>query len=207
MKNISIFLVRICFVFAILTLLLSQGVDGWHMIKLPLKLVKNKQGSDASMRKIRQYKWHIPTYQGITLGKSKKADVERIFGKPIWLGPPEEKLIPDKSENELWYEYENVGGVKGRTTVILGARSQIAKAILLYYEHITREQVINQYGSGYIKRERTLGPCPSYNEIRKHKPSQKKMYPFFLIYPRLGIYVTVQEDSTVSEIGYLMRCP
>lgn len=151
-------------------------------------------------------KWHIPTYQGLTLGKSMKIDVERRFGKPIWSGAPEEKLTDDPSEDELLYEYENVGGVKGRTTVVLGERTGVVKAIDIYPQQLSMKKVIEQYGKEYIERESSLGPCPSEDEIRNFRPLREREYPIFLVYPQLGMYISVQKDGTVLEIGYLVSC-
>jgi len=165
--------------------------------------INNTTGASSSA----QGEWHTPTYNGLILGQSTKSDVERIFGKPIWSGLPEEELIDD-DEDELLYEYKNVGNVIGQLTVVLGARSKLVKAVDIYpQQSITIRQIVEQYGDKYIERESELGPCPTEMELRNFKPSPKREYPIFRVYPQLGMYIAISSDNTVSHIGYLARCP
>src|ERR1700748_3163983 len=75
-------------------------------------------------------KWRAPTYRGLTLGRSKRADVERAFGRPAWSGHPEDGL-DNPIEKLLSYEYDNVGGFDGRTVVIMDGRSEVVQVIYL----------------------------------------------------------------------------
>ena len=154
-----------------------------------------------------EHKWQAGEYCGLIIGKSTKDEVRKKFGKPVWSGKPEEKLIAAEHEGEIWYEYVNVGGLKGRTTIVVGARSEIVKAVILYPEKMMQTQAIRLYGSEYIERAGKLGPCPTPSEIREFKPPRQTEYPVFLVYAHLGTYVSINEDKTVLEIGYLLRCP
>ena len=154
--------------------------------------------------------WRVPTYQGLKLGKSTKADVERAFGKPVWSGHPIYEEPEGEVEDELLYEYENVGGFNGRTSVYLDARSGVVKAISLYPNYqrpISLEQTIEKYGRGYIERRSKLGPCPTPKEERLYGGAKEREYPAFLVYPQKGLYVSVNRDNRVQEIGFLVRCP
>jgi hypothetical protein len=155
-------------------------------------------------------RWHVPTYEGMTLGKSTRADIERAFGKPIWSGPPIYEEPEGEVKDEILYEYENVGGFYGRTSVYLDVRSGVIKAITLYPNYqrpITLEEAIKLYGGGYIERESGLGPCPTSKELRNYKQKQEREYPVSLIYPHKGMYVSVDRDNKVNHICYLARCP
>jgi hypothetical protein len=170
--------------------------------------VQDSKNTTGSTPQLPQRKWHLPTYLGLVIGKSTKEDVKRRFGKPIWEGPPEEKLIETDSEGELLYEYVNVGDIKGQTTIVLGARTGIVKAIEIYPQQvITLQEVFKRYGNNYIERPSNLGPCPTNEVVRNFKPLKEREYPFFLVYPEEGMYISIQRDSTVLEIGYVMRCP
>ena len=98
--------------------------------------------------------WHVPTYQGLKLGKSTKADVERAFGKPVWSGHPIYEEPEGEVKDELLYEYQNVGGFDGRTSVYLDAHNGVVKAVSLYPSEqrpMSLEQAMEKYGSEYVE--------------------------------------------------------
>ena len=151
--------------------------------------------------------WQVATYNGLILGQSTASEVEQVFGKPLWVGPPEEKLIDDETEEELLYEYTDVGGIKGQTTIVLGARTKIIKAIDIYPKQpVTLRHIVTKYGNEYVQRESKLGPCPTQDEVRNFKPGANREYPLFLVYPHLGMYVSLSETEKISHIGYLANC-
>jgi hypothetical protein len=155
-------------------------------------------------------RWQVPTYRGFKLGKSTKADVERAFGKPVWSGHPIYEEPEGEVKDELLYEYENVGGFDGRTSVYLDARRGVVKAISLYPNYqkpLSFNDAIAQYGNEYTERGSKLGPCPTAKELRGYKPQHGREYPIFLVYPQRGMYVSIDRDNKVQEIGYLLRCP
>lgn len=168
------------------------------------------QSATDSARRTReapQQEGQAPTYQGLAIGKSTSADVERVFGKPIWSGPPEEKLIDDDSEDELLYEYLNVGNVEGQTTIVLGARSRLVKAIDVYpRQPLALQKVIEQYGNQYVERESASAPCLTKGATLNSAPPKPREYPYTLVYPQQGMYVLVSKDRKISHIGFLARC-
>ena len=178
------------------------------MTRMSSRPTQELRGQATPAQQVHQGKWHTPTYLGLTVGKSTKADIERKFGEPVWSGPPEEKLVEADEEEELLYEYLNVGDIVGRTTFVLGARSGVIKAIEIYpQQDVTLQEVIRKYGSSYIERPSNLGPCPTDREVSEFKALKEREYPYFLVYPERGMYISIQKDGTVLEIGYIIRCP
>jgi hypothetical protein len=150
--------------------------------------------------------WKRGTYQGLTPGQSSRQDVEKVFGKPGWEGKPEAEP-GDEPTDDVMYDYKNVGGLKGRTSVIFDARSGLVKVIYLYPQGLTMEQAVAQYGKHYVKRGKGLGACPTADDVREsRRQPPPDEYPIFLVYPQSGLYVTVQSDNTVLEVGYLADC-
>jgi hypothetical protein len=153
-------------------------------------------------------KWRAPTYQGLVLGKSKKANVARTFGKPVWSGHPEDEFDHPVA-SLLSYEYENVGGFEGRTVVMMNRRTGVVESISLsvsYQKPLPLGKALEKYGSDYIERESALGPCPTAKEIRNFKPPAKREYPVFFVYPQKGMYISVEQGNNVREITYMLRC-
>jgi hypothetical protein len=145
----------------------------------------------------------------LTLGKSKRADVERAFGRPAWSGHPEDRL-DNPMENFLSYEYDNVGGFEGRTVVIMGRHSGVVQVIYLYpssQRPLSRSAAVERYGGDYIELESAAGPCPTAKEFRRLKLLTEREYPAFFAYPDKGMYFSVQRDESVLEIGFMLRCP
>ena len=153
--------------------------------------------------------WRAPTYHGLKLGKSKKADVVRAFGKPAWSGHPEDER-DNPVESLLSYEYENVGGFEGRTVVIMDRRTGAVTDISLYPPYqkpLALKRAEEKYGKDYIERDSALGPCPTRRELRNFKPPTVREHPIFLVYPEKGMYVGVDADGNVQGIFYMKRCP
>ena len=154
-------------------------------------------------------KWHVPTYKCLVFGKSNKDEVKRTFGEPAWYGNPEDEYDnPDK--NFISYEYENVGGFEGRTVVIMKTRSGVVTDISLhppYQKPLPLKQALEVYGSEYVERESALGPCPTAKVIRSFKRPERREHPFFLVYPKKGMYIAVDENNNAREIVYMRRCP
>jgi hypothetical protein len=168
---------------------------------------QHRNASNKRAHTVKKRGWHIPTYYGLILGRSNKTDVRRTFGIPVWVGPPESAPLEKSRRGELLYEYEDVGAIKGRTSILLDKRTGLLKGISIYPQHLTLEEVRKQYGINYIERDNALGPCPLERELHNYIPPQAREYPFFLIYPQLGLFVSIQRDSTVLEIGYVSHCP
>ncbi len=154
-------------------------------------------------------KWHVPTYQGLVLGKSRRASLVRKFGKPVWMGHPEDEY-DNPVKSLIKYNFENVGGFKGETWVVMNRRTGVIIDVALYPSEdnrISRQQIVERYGSDFIERDDRLGPCPAAKELRTYKQPEKIEPLMFLVYPRKGMYVTIDYDHTAREIVYLMKCP
>jgi|ERR1051326_8454219 hypothetical protein len=152
--------------------------------------------------------WHVPTYKGIRPGKSKRADVWRAFGKPIWSGHPEDELDAPIM-NLIRDEFENVGGFRGRTSVDVKRRSKIVDSIELRPfddKPFTVEEATARFGKDYLERDDRTGPCPTRIELLASKNQTKSSSTIWRVYPKQGLYLTIQDDK-VSEIVFLTSCP
>ena len=151
-------------------------------------------------------KWVVPTYQGLALGKSKKADVLRLFGKPSAIVHPEDEY-DNPVRSLISFYYYNVGGLQGNTEITMRIKTGVVTTIILYPDDLTFENVIERFGTNYIERDMNLGPCPTAREKKASRPSREKNYPLFLVYPQKGLYVFVGEENKVRAIVYLLSCP
>jgi hypothetical protein len=153
--------------------------------------------------------WRVPTYEGLTLVKSRKADVVRRFGKPKWVFHPEDEY-DNPVKSLISYGYENVGGFEGRTEVVMKARTGVVIGVDLTPAEgrpLPSSDVLEKFGRDYVERGIGLGPCPTPRDIRDYKPVARYEYPAFLVYPQKGVIVMVKEDKNVGSISYALSCP
>ena len=169
------------------------------------------QSSAGVRRKARagSVAWRVPTYKGIELGRSTRADVRRVFGKPDWSGHPEDEYdnpVPSLVRDE----FENVAGFRGRVAVDMRRRDKVVNLIELRPPHDampTFEEFQAEFGGGeYVERPSDLGPCPTRAELRAFRPFPERDRRGFRVYPRKGFFGGV-EEGRVREIVFRMSCP
>jgi len=156
-----------------------------------------------------QQPWQVPTYQGLKLGEATKADVERVFGTPVWSGPfanEDDELLDDADKPEMIYEYENVGNFEGRTTILMDSKTGDVKAIWLYPKQLLLAQAIEQYGKPANERYGDKRPCPLDKEDSQKAPKIENSRLRFLFYPERGMYLLVGKDDSISEIVFQAKC-
>jgi hypothetical protein len=119
------------------------------------------------------HRWRASGYKGLTPGKSTKADVKRAFGKPVWVGHPEDEY-DNPVENMIDYEYENVGGFEGRMAIWMKRRSGVITDILLYPSYakpLPWQKILNELGNDYI--ERAFRPLPDGRRVTSLQASSE----------------------------------
>ena len=153
-------------------------------------------------------KWTVPTYRGLVLGKTDKVQVERILGRPMWSGTPEEAVFEKNRDRELWYEYDGADGSSGRTTVAMNHTGVVVTVLVYPKKAISLSRVLQLYGSCYL--ERRWSPCLTEHELSQipEKDRRRPLLDTFLVYPERGMYLHRGEpDGDIWEIGYLLQCP
>lgn len=152
-------------------------------------------------------KWRTGIYQGLIVGKSKRADVLRIFGKPHskdYLEATEDGLAYDYPV----YMYKDVFGFEGTTNIVI-YRGKVERIFLNppYEKPILREKAVKMYGKDFIERANGLRLCPTANELRNYHPENHRRYPYALVYPDRGLVINIWENDRVTDIAFLKKCP
>ena len=98
--------------------------------------------------------WQRATYRGLTMGKSKMADMLRIFGKPTRV----ERFDEDKSNPEVWYHYDGVWEFPGTLRFIVD-QSRIIRRVDLLPTQLTKEDAIKHFGPDYIETRYDFDSC------------------------------------------------
>jgi len=134
----------------------------------------DQSASDAQTKN--HLAWQTPTYQGLRINKSTKSDVVKAFGAPFYAGPYADD-DDDSVKNGKWpyiiYEYKNVGKFDGRTSVLMDAKTEVVKSILLYQRQMSLTQALDLYGEPVIKLGINASLCPL--DVEKLKEQEKSV--------------------------------
>lgn len=155
------------------------------------KLVKNKP------------EWQAGTYRGLTVGKSKRADVLSVFGQPERVDTPPDQE-PTEPTPEVWYVYPSGGGFLGRLTVVLDERTDVVLGIDVSPEELSKEEAVKHFGKDYILTRYNFDTCLGNEESAPLYESADG--PVLEIeYRHRGIAIAVNQDGRVNTISYVSK--
>ena len=82
-------------------------------------------------------RWHAAIFRGMTVGKSKRADMLRLLGEPKWSrNTPGE----DEEHGTTWNHYERIGEFPGLTNVANDSVTGTITRIEFYPDRLTRRK-------------------------------------------------------------------
>ncbi len=97
--------------------------------------------------------WKNHTFHGITIGKSKKSDLRRLFGILHRIFNPEDEY-DNPILSMISYDYDHLAGFEGRTVFDMKKRDGIILGISLVpaeKKPLDYNWMVSQFGKGYIK--------------------------------------------------------
>jgi len=99
-------------------------------VRLPLILVSlcvilGLTATCVSAQSTKKKKWQPATWKGLIAGKSTRADVLKLLGKPI------RKDFTEPDSPEVWYIYKDVGDFPGEFTVAIDNKTLRVRACSL----------------------------------------------------------------------------
>jgi hypothetical protein len=158
-------------------------------------------------------KWGAGNLRGLIVGKSKRADMLRRFGKPKWTQTkPEdedEREERDKdrdrhkeSRRVTWNNYDGIGEFPGATNIATDTRSSVVTRIDFFPEKLTKDQAIAHFGVGYIITRYDIDECLSDEEHQSFYESPKGSF-LSLEYRARGIAIAIDDHDFVNKIRYV----
>lgn len=146
-------------------------------------------------------RWQAATYKGLTVGRSKRADMLRILGKPKRADIPGGQKRTDPHQ-QVWYIYEEFGEIPGELTVIIDKRSSKILEIYLSPPNLTKEQAIKHFGSDYVMTNYKF--CPGFEDEDAAPIYESSNGPLPTVeYRARGIAFHVNQAEKVDQILYL----
>ncbi len=91
--------------------------------------------------------WRAATYRGLTIGKSTRADMLRVLGKPLSSAPSADQ---DEPQPIIWNDYGMVKGqLFGNLAVEVNSRNNRIVGISISPGDMSGEEAIKYFGDGY----------------------------------------------------------
>ena len=144
--------------------------------------------------------WRPATYRGVTVGKSKVAEMLRAWGKPKWSRTSRREA--DEESQVTWTNYERVGEFPGSTTVVSDTRTGVITRINFYPDRLTKDQAIAHFGSGYIITRYAFDSCLDAEDDERIYESPTG--PLVMVeYRARGIAIYLGYQDLVTRISYL----
>ena len=136
----------------------------------------------------------------MAVGKSRRADMLRAWGKPRWSG---NSRRDDEDERQVtWTNYDKVGEFPGLTTVVSDTRSGIITRINFYPAKLTREEAIAHFGPGSIVTRYAFDSC--LNEEDSEPIYESAIGPLTIVeYRARGIAIYLGLKDMVTRISYV----
>ena len=144
-------------------------------------------------------RWRAATFRGMTVGKSKRADMLLLLGEPKW-----SRNTPGEGEEHgtTWNHYERIGEFPGLTNVANDSRTGTITRIEFYPDRLSKAQAIAHFGRGYVVTRYAFDPCFKDEESESIYESPNGLL-VKVEYRRRGIAVSIGDKDLVTKISYV----
>lgn len=142
-------------------------------------------------------KWLPATYRGLTMGRSTRADMIRVFGKPKF----SEVFVEAGSSPEDWYHYDDAGEFPGEVIVNVDKLTGRILRITLQPKSLLSADATRHFGKDYgLKRYEF---CPGFEEQESAPLYENAKGQFrYIEYRKRGIALALTPMGEVGSITY-----
>lgn len=160
-------------------------------------------------------KWIPGNYKGIEIGKSTRSDLIEKFGKPVWEGEEElegeeedvQKEIERNSGKRLLLEFKDVGGMEGKTSILIGEKDKIVQAVVLYPTMpLKKETLISEYGDDFVEKYTNETICAAVETSRQQDSRRNNDDLEMWVFPKIGMYASFNEAGDIYFLGFSLKC-
>jgi hypothetical protein len=141
--------------------------------------------------------WRAATFRGLTMGKSTRADMLKLLGKPEGVTP-----FVEGEQSGSRYEYKVDGEMPGVIVVVVDQRTDLVLNVELNPGGWSKEQAIKNFGNDYVVTRYGFDDCLGDGESAPLYESPDG--PITRIeYRGRGIAVAVNDQDNVDYIMYV----
>lgn len=144
--------------------------------------------------------WRPARYRGLTMGKSREADLLRILGKQKW----SEAFDENGSDAEVWHHYEAEGEFSGELVFAIDKSSRVILNLSLYPKNLSKEEAIKHFGNDYVVTRYDFDDCLGDEESAPLYESQNGSV-IKVEYRHRGIAIAVTKSGRVDDITYVSK--
>lgn len=150
-------------------------------------------------------KWGSASYQGLVVGKAKRADMLRVLGTPQDSGPPGNQAANAPNPEE-WNEYELSGELPGKLTVVVDKRTGLILGIDFYPENLSKEVAIRRFGTDYVITRYDFDSCLSKDAGESAPLYESPTGAVEVVeYRQRGIAIGINYQGKVDQIQYVNK--
>ncbi len=160
--------------------------------------VQRERGGGVCAQPIRG--WCPAEYRGLVIGSSTRDDMLRILGHPA---QSEVLGEADDTAREVWHHYQSGGEIPGSLVVVEGRSRQIT-GVSLYPHDLSREDIVQKLGGGYVETRYDFDLCLGDEESAPLFESKDGSV-VMLEYRLRGLAIAVDDSGRVREVFYLSR--
>jgi hypothetical protein len=148
--------------------------------------------------------WRAATYRGLTIGKSGRADMLRVLGKPHSSVPSADQEPPYPI---IWNDYGMIdGALSGRLAVEVDSRNNQIVGISISPENMSKEDAIKYFGNDYVAMDYEF--CEGISEDEEVGPvyeNPKSGNISYIEYRSRGIAIHLNYMGKVNAIYFVNK--
>jgi len=165
-------------------------------------LIQTTNVFSSSPQAVRDRVWRKATYRGLTVGKSTRADMLRVLGKPLPSSPSADQHPPYPI---IWNDYGRITGeVSGTLAVEVDRRNNRIVSISVSPDRMTKDEAIRLFGDNYLLMGyefcKDLPPDAVVGPVYENPKSSQIDY---LEYRSKGVAIHLDREGIVNAIYYV----
>lgn len=147
--------------------------------------------------------WQSAKFRGLTMGRSTRADLLRVLGKPDSTDTPADQARDDPNP-EIWYMYKKGWDFPSTVVAVLDARTNVIQAIYLHPLNLTKNMALKYYGNDYQITRYDFDVCLGTEESAPLYESPNGAVNL-IEYRKLGIALAVGPKDRIDTIYYVHK--
>ncbi|HZI87206.1 MAG TPA: hypothetical protein VFD48_10250 [Pyrinomonadaceae bacterium] len=142
--------------------------------------------------------WHPAVYNGLTIGRSTREDMIRVFGEP----KSSEVFDGGKGPPEQWFHYESGGEFPGELVFNVDRKTGVIARLILHPTKLSKEEAIKHFGENYKLTRYEF--CKGFEDEDSAPVYETPTGQFQTVeYRAKGIAVAIGDKDEVEYISYV----